>query len=225
MVHPGLIKNSRISRLQRLQKLTNPYLGRCPRLSYFAPLALRAAHISRLWRCVTRCMNLAYWTGLPLERGDLCSSSHVAAFMAASSLSLTRRLRSSAIFAGERSNWTGDCSIRLTIVPSENPASISSTMESLVSVATFSSFTGAPASLGGRIIRTVALPVVNVSPDDEVFPPRLLVPPRLPPLEPKMSVLLPESPGGFPAIGDSFLSIPESKKASSFQRLPMSSPC
>ena len=65
-------------------------------------------------------MKMAYWDGLPLERGNLFSSSPAAIFMADRTLSLTRRLRRSAIFAGERSNWTGDCSIRLMMVPSEN---------------------------------------------------------------------------------------------------------
>ena len=76
--------------------------------------------------------------------------------------------------------------MRRTIVPSENPASTSSIIESFVSAGVFSNFSGAPASEGGRIIRTVAVPVVTVSPDWEAVPPRVRTLLWPLPLEPKM---------------------------------------
>src|SRR4030095_8820691 len=89
------------------------------------------------------------------------------------------------------SNATGDCSIRRIIVPSEKPASTSSTTVSLVNEGVFSSLGGAPASEGGLSILTVALPVVTVSPEFSPLAPRCLNVPLDPPLFPKISMLLP----------------------------------
>src|SRR5215208_6145942 len=144
----------------------------------------------------------------------LLDSSPIAAFIAVKIFSLTRRLRNSSIFAVERSNSTGDCSIRRIIVPSEKPASTSSQIESFVKLFVFSSFVGAPpASVGGRRIRTVAEPVVTVSPDDEPLPLRVLVEPLLPPLEPKISALLPSFE--FPAFAGSLATLWDELKNSS----------
>ena len=81
--------------------------------------------------------------------------------------------------------------MRFMIVPSEKPASTSLTIASLSSVGVFSSSTEPPpASVGGRIIRTVALPVVSVSPSLEPFMPRPRVCAFDDPFEPKISVPL-----------------------------------
>src|SRR5215813_9615873 len=93
--------------------------------------------------------------------------------MAAITGSVTRRLRRSTSLLGDRSKSTGDCSMRLIMVPSEKPASTSWITESFVSVGVFSSFTGAdPSSTGGRMMRTVAEPVVCDSPVLAPFMPR-----------------------------------------------------
>ena len=68
-------------------------------------------------------------------------SSPIASVIAAITVSVTRCLRNSASFAGERSNSAGESSMRLMIVPSEKPASTSLMIESLLSVGVF------PASL------------------------------------------------------------------------------
>ncbi len=105
--------------------------------------------------------------------------------------------------------------MRRMIVPSEKPASTSSMIEAFVRLGVFSSFVGAFASVGGRRIRTVALPVVIVSLEIEPFPPRLRVSPLMPPLEPKISALAP-SPGVWLfAASLLLLSAPGLKKGSS----------
>src|SRR4030095_12809415 len=97
------------------------------------------------------------------------------------------------------------------IVPSEKPAATRRITSSLFSVGVLSSFGTPPASLGGRMIRTVAEPVTLFS---------LSVPPRVPrdfdcelepPLEPKIFVPEPfPSPVRFPD---------DLKNASSFQKI------
>ena len=79
-------------------------------------------------------------------------------------------------------------------------------MESFVNEGVFYSFCGAPACAGGVRNRTVSEPVVMMSPDDEPFPPRVLVVPFEPPLEPKMSTLLPSF--GFPLCDGTLLAVP-----------------
>jgi hypothetical protein len=94
--------------------------------------------------------------------------SPIAALIAAMIASVTRRLKSSSSFAGERSKSTGDSSIRLMIVPSENPASTNESRlrcqrRSLLELRR-STLT---ASVGGLMMRTVAdplrFPVVLIS--------------------------------------------------------------
>ena len=63
--------------------------------------------------------------------------SPMAAFMAVMMASETLRFWSSVILAGERSKSTGDSSILLIMVPSENPASTRRITPSLVKVGVF----------------------------------------------------------------------------------------
>src|SRR5207237_10354834 len=87
---------------------------------------------------------------------------------------------------------------------SENPASTNSTIESLVRLLVFSSFAVVPpASDGGLIIRTVALPVNVLSPEAEPLPVRLRLLCLAPVLEPKMFVD-PSELFVSPVLGSSF---------------------
>src|SRR5438477_9689440 len=103
------------------------------------------------------CLRVALGVGVAVL---LLLSTPIAVFIAATIFSVTRCFFSSLSLSGAKSKSTGDCSIRRMIVPSENPASTNSITPLLFKEGVFSSFVGAPpASVGGRMMRTVALPV------------------------------------------------------------------